>query len=171
MYKLVFFLLNAILSNYVFTGRIEKRQSGFSFGLGGPYKSFEGYLDEVCLIVKTIHNFWIKFKWGKLVLQWFGLGLWCLTPLSTIFQLYCGGQSYWWRKLEYPEKTTDLHAASHWQTWSHNGVSSTPHPSGIWTHNVSGDRHWLHRYFSEVVLNRPYKVLTIMWSFWGNLQF
>jgi hypothetical protein len=31
-------------------------------------------------------------------------------------------------------------AASHWQTWSHNGVSSTPRLSGIRTHNVSSDR-------------------------------
>jgi hypothetical protein len=33
-------------------------------------------------------------------------------------------------------------AASHWQTWLHNDVSSTTHLSGVQTHNINGDRHW-----------------------------
>ena len=64
-----------------------------------------------------------------------GLGLWCLMPLSTMFQLYCRGQFYWWRKPEYPEKI-------HWQTWSNNVVLSTPRLDGIRTHSISRDRHW-----------------------------
>ena len=66
------------------------------------------------------------------------------TPLSTIFKLYSGGQFYWLRKREYTEKTQTCRKSQVTDTLSHNVVSSTPHLSGIWTHNISGDRHWLH---------------------------
>jgi len=60
------------------------------------------------------------------------LGLWSLTPLSTIFKLNRVGQFYWWRKPKYPEKTTDLPQVID----KHNVVSSTPLLSGIRTYCI-----------------------------------
>ena len=63
-----------------------------------------------CLCICTFCNLCIFLHHYNLD---YGLVLWCWMQLSTIFQLYHGGQFYWWRKQEYTEKTTDRSQVTH----------------------------------------------------------
>ena len=72
-----------------------------------------------------------------------GMGLWCLTPFSTIIQLYRGRSVLLLEETGYPDKTTDLSQVT--DKLDHI-VLYRVHlaMNGVRTHIFCGDRHWLH---------------------------
>ena len=65
---------------------------------GEKYKSLPSHMSI------AIPHFWLFPK--NVVPTQLEFNFCCLTPLSAIFQLYHGNQFQWWKKPEYPKRTT-----------------------------------------------------------------
>ena len=86
-------------------------------------------------------SLWWTAGWGRLKkIKW--LWLWCLTPLSTIFQQSVYNINGGGKRRNRRKPPTWHKSLTNFIT---NVILSKPRPSRIWTYNVSGDKLWLHK--------------------------
>ena len=95
----------------------------------------------VCLLWRNIKIFHRNLCVLKYIILMFILMVMVFNDISVI----------WWRSVLLVEETRENHRpdATHWQTLSHNVVSSTPRMGGNRTRNVRGGEHWFHSYKSN----------------------
>jgi hypothetical protein len=79
---------------------VTRRSS--SFKLNSSYSWIIHFICDFLGDRYYLHLYYRKLFYTALI------SLVCFYGVSTIFQIYRGGQFYWWRKPKYPEKTTDL---------------------------------------------------------------
>jgi len=104
-----------------------------------PHVTYVTYCD-----VFIIDGHFVPILKNKIILQYIGLWLWCITPRSTIFQLYRDGQFVLVEETGVPGEN-NRPVASHLQTNYIMLYRVYLAMNKARTYNFSGDRHWLHR--------------------------